>query len=239
MTEEIHPRRRRCRLRRGGRQDLPRSSKRPLGRVPPPQVPPLTKGVLISPSPKFPRVCVWQGEASVPSVSPVWLLGNGRTSPDLPSLPLARSFPNPEGELGRGGPSASIMHALPAVSVAIFFFTLDPPIRALPASCSLNSWGAKFRVSSRSCPAPFSHHHSAACPWVTTLVLSRFTPLLALALQNSRILRDTAKASRPPLSSSPPYCPLIWALAVFSQSRTLNWRSQHLILFTNPYPGSG
>lgn len=124
MTEEIHPRRRRCRLRRGGRQDLPRSCKRPLGRVPPPQVPPLTKGVLIAPSPKFPRGCVRQGEAPVPSVSRVWLLGNGRNSPDLPSLPLARSFPNPEGELG--GPSASIMHAFPAVSVAFFFFYPKP-----------------------------------------------------------------------------------------------------------------
>lgn len=88
-----------------------------------------------------------------------------------------------------------------------------------------------------SCPAPFPHHHPAAYPWVTALVPTRFTPLLALALQNSRILGDPVKASRPPLSSSPPYCPLIRALAVFSQSRPLSWRSQHLILFTNPYPG--
>lgn len=130
MTEEIHPRRRRCRLRRGGRQDLLRSSKRPLGRVPPPQVPPLTKGVLISPSPKFPRVCVWQGGASVPSVSRVWLLGNGRNSPDLPPFLWPGRFQTRKGNWG--GPSASIMHTLPAVSMAIFL-TLDPhPSPRLP-----------------------------------------------------------------------------------------------------------
>lgn len=126
MTEEIHPRRRRCRLRRGGRQDLPRSSKRPLGRVPPPQVPPLIKGVLISPSPKFPRVCVWQGEASVPSVSRVWLLGNGRNSQTSPPFLWPGRFQTRKGNWGGGGPSASIMHALPAISVAIILKSRPP-----------------------------------------------------------------------------------------------------------------
>lgn len=101
-----------------------------------------------------------------------------------------------------------------------FLKKIQTPIPAPPASCSLNSWGPKFRVPCRSCPAPFPHHHPAACPWVTTLVPTRFTPLPALALQNSRIPGDRAKASRPPLSSSPPYyCPLVRALAVLSQSR--------------------
>lgn len=165
MTEEIHPRRRRCRLRRGGRQDLPRSCKRPLGRVPPPQVPPLTKGVLIAPSPKFPRGCVRQGEAPVPSVSRVWLLGNGRNSPDLPSLPLARSFPNPEGELG--GPSASIMHAFSAVSVAFFFFDPKPLSQPRLPLAPLIVGGLNSGFFSP-CPAPFPHHHPAACPGVAT-----------------------------------------------------------------------
>ncbi|KAM9583357.1 guanine nucleotide-binding protein G(I)/G(S)/G(T) subunit beta-2 isoform 1-T1 [Trichechus inunguis] len=131
----------------------------------------------------------------------VWPLGSGRNSPHLPSIPLAPSLPNPEGELGDPGPL--IMHALPASSAA--FCRTPDPIPAPPTSCFRRSWGARLGASYGPRPAPFPHHHHPlACSWVAPprVLLFRRPAFIRLAkLQNPR--RGLGPAARSCLPQPP------------------------------------
>lgn len=218
MTEEIHPRRRRCRrcrLRRGGRQDLPRSSSDPS------QSPTATgtsadKRSSHPPSPKFPS-----GEPLCLLSLRSGLLGADVTPQTSPPFLWPRRFQTRKGNWG-----TLALNAPTPCTIGAFYLTPDRS-PAPPASCSLGSWGAKFGAFSRPRPAPFP---PSLLPLGSTPRVLPFRTPAGIRLAKLQNPQRGSKAARPPFPSAPPS---IWVLPVFSGPTLLDRRPRPPISFTS------